>query len=138
MPWWGTVLSGVSLLVAMIGLIRTFFVAGQAHHEQVHHDLGQLQERCSLLEMKMGMFWRLVEEHLSGMLKRPTHHEMDALLDKLRTHTLTQEEAYLLRSWLQQVYLSNAATPNQQRLIALLVAGAVESLITEFEKGMQR
>jgi hypothetical protein len=134
MLWWPLVLSALSLLVAVLGLVRTFFAASQEQSATWQHDLGVVQERCSLLEMKMQMFWRLVEEHLSGMLKRPTHEEMDALLDKLKAHTLTLDEAYLLRTWVREVYLDEARTPPQQRIIATLVLGAVDALIHERER----
>ena len=82
----------------------------------------------------MGLFWRLVEEHMSGMLKAPTHIEMDLLLDKLKAHTLTLPESHRLRWWLQKVYLEDDRADVQRRMTAILVLAAVEALIRELEK----
>lgn len=135
MPWLAPILSALSLGIALIVMVRTFVRGGRDHSEHLQQAISTIQERCALLEMKMGMFWRLVEEHLSDMLKKPTHLEMDALLDKLKQHTLTLDEAHLLRSWVQRVYLDGQDVRSQQRLIAILVMGAIGSLISEFERG---
>ena len=97
-------------------------------------ELRSLEERCSLLEMKMGMFWRLVEEHLSGMLKKPIHLEMDMLLEKLKNHTLTLSEARTLQAQLQKTYLDAEAVHAHEKLVAILVMSAVEALIRELER----
>lgn len=130
-PW---VLSGIGALLALVSLLRTFTVSHQDQSLHLQSDMSVIKERCSLLEMKMGMFWRMCEEHLSGMLKRPTHLEMDGLLDKLKAHTLTLEESNRLRWWLQKVYLEDEAAHTQHRLTAILVLAAVESLIHELER----
>jgi hypothetical protein len=131
-PW---ILSSVSALVALISLLRTFVVAGAAEATQTAENLTKLQERVSLVEMKIGMFWRMVEENMSGLLKRPTHLTMDALLDKLKRHTITLDECYQLRRQLEAAYLApDAEMPEtSNRLIAILVKGAVEALILELE-----
>ena len=136
MTWVPWLLSGLSLLVAIISIVRTFVVAGQDQSAQTHDEIGALKERVGLVEMKMGLFWRLVEEHLSGMLKKPIHHRMDMLLDKLAAHTLTLPECYELRDELQRNYLDdNAPQPNKNLIpIAILVASAVRSLILELER----
>jgi len=132
MPW---VLSSLGIVLALITLVRTFVVAGQDQSAKVHEDVTHMQERLSLVEMKLGIFWRMVEENLSGLLKKPTHLEMDALLDKLKAHTITLDECYHLRRLLEATYLTDqtdkAETTN--RLVAILVLGAVESLITQME-----
>jgi len=127
-------LSGCSLLVALTGLVRTFVAGAKEETLRLLDHLAKLEERAALLEMKMGMFWRLVEEHLSGMLKKPTHAEMDALLDKLKAHTLTLAEAKRLRWWLERVYLANEIDAAQHRITAILVLAAVESVIHELER----
>lgn len=134
MNWIPWILSGFGVLLALISLLRTFLVAGRDRSEHFTKDLMNIQERTGLLEMKIGVFWRLIEEHLSSFLKKPTHHEMDTLLDKLKAHTLTLEESKRLRGWLQRVYLDDEATHAQQRLTAILVMAALESLIHELER----
>lgn len=127
MQWIPWTLSGCGVLIALISLLRTFLVAARDQS-------AYLKERIGLLEMKIGLFWRLVEEHMSGMLKAPTHLEMDLLLDKLKAHTLTLPEATRLRWWLRKVYLEDEVADAQRRMTAILVLAAVESLIHEFER----
>lgn len=134
MPWVPWVLSGVGVLIALTSLVRTFLVAGHDKGQHFEENITSIRERVGLLEMKTGVFWRLIEEHLSTFLKKPTHAEMDLLLDKLRLHTLTLEESKRLRGWLQRVYLEDEAAHTQQRLTAILVLAAVESLIHELER----
>lgn len=134
-PW---ILSGASLLLALLTLVRTFVVAGQSQSEKTHDDISHIQARLDLIEMKLGVFWKLVEENLSTMLKKPTHNEMDHLLDKLEQHTLTLDEAYRLRGWIRQVYLDTDTATAQERMIATLVLGAVNSLIQEYERAPTR
>lgn len=132
--WVPMILSGAGVLIALLSLLRSAQGSHTAAVQHVRTELAALHERCALLEMKMGIFWRLVEENLSTMLKRPTHLEMDSLLDKLHSHTLTLPEAYQLRDWLTQVYLEEEVEQAQQRVIAILVLGAVESLIHELSR----
>jgi len=131
MTWVPWMLSGFGILIALISLLRTIV---SANHDQSAHliqDIFQVKERVGLVEMKIGIFWRLVEENLGTLLKKPTHVEMDGLLDKLKAHTLTLEEAQRLRGWLQRIYLDNEATHAHEWLTAILVLAAVESVIQE-------
>jgi hypothetical protein len=143
--WLSQLLTGLSLLLALALGLRTVLISRHDAAvkrlselriilETLRTEFGKLSERVGLTEMKMGVFWRLVEENLSGMLKRPTHAEMDTLLDGLKAHTLTLEESKRLRWWLQRVYLDDEAAHAQQRLTAILVIAAVESLIHELER----
>jgi hypothetical protein len=132
--WPAILISAAGVLLALISLTRTFMASRQDQSEHIQTMLATIQERCSLLEMKMGVFWRMCEEHLSTLLKKPTHIEMDDLLDKLRLHTLNLEESKRLRWWLQKVYLEDEATHAQARITAILVIAAVESLIHELER----
>ena len=133
MTWLPLVLSGAGILVALLSLLRTFVVAHQDQSGKMTATLAALDSRCTLLEMKIGMFWRLVEENLSGLLKRPTHFEMDGLLDKLREHTITLDECYRLQALLRHAYLSPGSTVPTERIVVILVLGAVQSLIHELE-----
>ena len=129
------IISGLSTLIALVALICTLVTRSHEHVTTLQGMLGKLDERCTLLELKIGVFWRLAEEHLALMLKKPTHVEMDALLDKLADHTLTLPECYELRRWLYQVYLAPGLLPTrQERLIAVVVSAAVEALILELER----
>lgn len=75
------------ILIALIGTFATFLYALSLKRAEQRQQLGvlvaALEQRVVLLEMKMGFFWRGVEENLAGYLKRPTHYTMDLLLEKL-------------------------------------------------------
>lgn len=130
------------LLVAIIGGLGTFLVQSLLKRrdrmtlawETTKKQLDDHEQRLRTIELKMGFFWNSVEEHMSSILKRPTHLEMDALLEKLKDHTITLDECYTLRRWLEEVYLEGEIPVPSQRVIAVLVLGAVNSLILEYEK----
>lgn len=134
MNWPSWILSGLALLVAIASFFSNRQKADSEAAVRAVQEVGKLQERCSLLEMKMGMFWRMVEEHLSTMLVKPTHLEMDELLRKNKAHTLTLEEAKRLRWWIQRTYLDDTTTFPGDRLTATLVMAGVNSLIHELER----
>lgn len=146
MPTWlSQLIAGLSFLLAFGLGLRTVLVSRREAAvkrlgdlrgmlEMLRTEYSKLAERTGMVEMKMGVFWRLVEENLSVLLKKPTHDEMDALLDKLKAHTLLLEDAKRLRWWLEKVYLEDEAAHAQQRITATLVIAAVESVIRELER----
>lgn len=133
------------LLVALLGALATFLVQTILKHKDrlvalgatVSHTLDDHEQRLRTIELKLGFFWHSVEEHMADVLKRPTHFDMDRLLEKLRDHTITLDECYELRGWLEAVYLGQSVPgPAQHRLVAVLVLGAVNSLIIELEQAL--
>jgi hypothetical protein len=58
---------------------------------------------------------------------------MAPLLAKLREHTITLRECYMLRDWLSAVFLEGRPTLADQKIIAIFVKAAVESLIATLE-----
>jgi len=56
------------------------------------------------------------------------------LLDKLKTRTITLNECYELRRWVQSVYLAAVMPPNAKTAFALFVMAALDSKIIELEQ----
>lgn len=132
--WPSWALSALAILVSVIVAYRSMRIQSREEDRDIVKTQAAQNERISLLEMKMGIFWKLVEENLSGFLKKPTHRTMDQLLDRLKDHTLTLEQAYALRRQLEVTYFGEDSTPKtDNRLVAILVMGAVEALIHELE-----
>lgn len=132
--WPSWALSALAILVSVVVAYRSMRMQSRAEDRDIVKTQAAQNERISLLEMKMGIFWKLVEENLSSFLKKPTHRTMDQLLDKLRDHTLTLEQAYALRRQLEATYFGpEPASQADNRLVAILVMGAVEALIHELE-----
>jgi hypothetical protein len=128
-----TLVSFMGVLVALAALAFTLRSRRDDRIRLHELELAALRERCSLLESKMDVFWRAVAEQFSSYLKKPTHREMDDLLDKLKADTLTLPEAYQLKAWLSSVYLDEEATHIQQRIVAVLVMAALDHLIAKLE-----
>ena len=124
--------------MALVSLIRVFVVAKHDQTYKIQEELGKHNERLSLVEMKMGVFWRLCEEHLGGLLKRPIHLEMDALLDKYSTRTLTIEECERLQDLVQREYLDNPEAVPHDRLIATLVLGGINAQRLDIQRRERR
>lgn len=59
----------------------------------------EVLERITALETRVGPFWRVLEENLVEFLRRPTHLEMDKLLDEYKEKhgDLSLDELNLLK-----------------------------------------
>ena len=125
------------ILISLIGTFATFLYALSLKRADQRQQLGAtvaaIDQRVILLEMKIGFFWKGVEENLSEFLKRPTHYVMDRLLEKLQDHTITLEECYELWRWLAILEEEPIRSSNEP-LVRHLVKSALHSLILELEK----
>ena len=80
----GLVVSVISVLLALVSFAYTLMskrqerqrsaslavqVAVQASLDKLHAQAEDTEKRLALLEVKIGLFMRLIEEHLSTMLK---------------------------------------------------------------------
>jgi hypothetical protein len=52
------------------------------HMQFVASQMATQDVRLSKQEMKMELFWKMIEKEVSGMLHQPTHHGKDELLEK--------------------------------------------------------
>lgn len=114
-----------SLIVSVLSFLLAVLLALDKKFGEGAHN----KERLSTLEMKVGLFWRLVEERMAGALKLPTHRRMDELIDKLSAHTISLEELQELRPMVEA--RSDFSPIQVHRLIADLTIGAIDSRILE-------
>lgn len=101
--------------------------------ERLDTAFAELARRTDLLELKIGFFWRMIEENVALTLKKPIHLEMDALLDKFALHTITLAECHELYHWIDVVYLAPPEVLPQEKSRAVLVQTAVHALMVELE-----
>ncbi len=110
-------------------------------------------ERITALETRIGPFWRVLEENLVEFLRRPTHLEMDKLLDEYKEKhgDLTLDELNILKFHLLGVIEDFKAQKRAKELEDsgkvvgyVFMLGIVESKICEKEardvckKGLSR
>ncbi len=50
-------------------------------------------ERIARVEVKGELFWKLVEQNISELVKSPTHIYKDNLLDKIKDGSINKDEA---------------------------------------------
>ena len=98
--------------------------------------ISQMQMRISILETRMGLIWNLIETRLSAMLKMPTHHELDRLLDKLAQQSLTREESERLYRLLdvRKREIAREDPKSPLLIIADATQKAIESLWIEMDQ----
>lgn len=99
-------------------------------------------QRITALETRVGPFWKVLEENLVEFLKRPTHLEMDALLDEYRDRKgdLSLDELNILKYHLLTVIESYKAQKKAKELDDsgkvvgyVFMLGIVESKICQKE-----
>lgn len=91
--------------------------------------VGRILQRLSKLEVKVDLFWGMVEENISTILHSPNHPTKDDLLDKLKDKTLIATEAMELKEILRIEY--SEAADKTERLAYLLVLTRLEIIIIE-------
>lgn len=130
----------ISLIVASIAaavgtgaLLNTMTRQRGQDWARLHEDMEDCRERLTVLETQMGPLWQIIRERLADMLKRPTHHEMDHLLDKFRSETITLEDARRLRQWLDRVFHEPERYPGE-KFVNVLVTAALAAHITRLER----
>ena len=133
-----TIFGGGGLAISLTLLIRLFVTSKNSTVEHDREALNKMSERVSLLELKMGMFWKQIEENLPRLLRQPTHKEMDRLLDKLEmdADSLTLEECYRLRTLIQATYRApDKAKPDMSTLLLVnMILGVLSVRIVTLEQ----
>ena len=71
-------------------------VARDLMRDKLDRRLDKVENMLSSIETKIEPFWQLIKTDIAGLLHRPTHLEMDALLEKLQNGGLDHEEANTL------------------------------------------
>ena len=71
---------------------------------RISQEMTKLGERVTRVETKVELFWKGIEGNMVSLLKSPTKHRKDALLDKLSCNTLNQAEAIELKDILTKEF----------------------------------
>jgi hypothetical protein len=92
-------LSILGLAVSVIGILWLFFKEigdlrkeNAANKEELIKLIKDQGNQIGEIRVKTNLFWRLVEENVSSILKQPIHLEKDMLLDKLRDGKIHHQE----------------------------------------------
>lgn len=96
-----------AIIVALTALV-TLFWKHLGPDARTRNGQVVLAERLARIETKLDLFWKVVEQNIPRLLKRPTHKRMDDLLDKMSMgglngdHSEAKELILLLEEDLKQ------------------------------------
>lgn len=114
-------------------IAKTAFAKNAAEVEKQLVDLRtQMQSyvlvdsRLRDLELKVGVFWEMVEKRLGDLLHRDDTPELDKLLEKLPADNLTEEEREMLAAYLQKIE-DDPDCEGGRRVGALLLRASIEA-----------
>lgn len=112
-------------LVSTGALLRSHFVS---------RDAAQTDARLDVLEKQMGLFWKLVEQHMTTVLHSPHTPDLDKLLEKYQSgEALTEEEADdLAHRLVTLINDSSEVQGNRAGAVFLLAALNVRYKLEEF------
>ena len=91
--------------------------------------INRILQRLAKIEVKVDLFWNVVEEKLSTLLHSPDNPVKDALLDKLKNSELNHDEAMELRDILIAEIERKRANP-YVALVGYLVVAHLELIIS--------
>lgn len=94
------------LLVAIIGAISAI-VTAYVKTKGIAVSVKTTNERITVLETKMELFWDLLKKNIAKVLHSPHTPELDALLDKLvnKKKAMAQEEMHELKKYLEDALI---------------------------------
>jgi len=98
-----------SLGIAIASLL-TVIVKHYGSDRNRTSQLVRLEARLVSLETKIDPFWKIVEQNIPRLLKRPTHERMDQLLDRMSQGNITLAEAKELIPYLEEELKGDDAT----------------------------
>jgi cell shape-determining protein MreC len=136
------IIAMVAIFLTIVGLIVQHFGVISKIAQRVSsleticesiEDTTEIRERCASLETKVDLFWKLVEENVSELLKSPHNLHKDDLLDKLKAKELNLDEARELEQILDSE-VRDKALDGGSKLAYILVRGHLGRLITTLEK----
>lgn len=93
----------IALGVVAIATVGYSVAKGQFSAEKKQSEKYQnLSNDVNALSIKVGVIWKIFEEQLPKLLVRPTHIEMDELIEKYVAHEATKEEMMLLSNLMEK------------------------------------
>ena len=94
---------GIALGIVAIATVGYSIAKGQFRSEQRHSNTAQkLESELLSIKLKVDVIWRIFEEQLPKLLIRPTHKELDMLIEKYTEHQATREEMIRLRDLIDE------------------------------------
>lgn len=117
-------LAVTAIVVTIVGLLVQYFgvIAG-------------MKERLSSLETKVDLFWKVVEDKVTQILKSPNYFDKDLLLDKMRDRSLSLKEAEALRTIMNEEISLNHS---KHLLGSILIIARLEGIIAEARKKQEK
>lgn len=82
--------------------------------------------RLDSLELKIGLFWSMIQKSTSELLHRDDTPDVDVLLEKLPNGTLTDAELSLLSDYLREIETSETR-PRADRVAAIMLRATIEA-----------
>lgn len=97
--------------------------------QSLRAEIDALSRQVVALETKIGPFWQSLQNNLSEILHRPTHVELDGLLEKLQSGTISRMEQEELRVMLLQAVIDTDESSDfrdQARLLLVVMPHAMK------------
>lgn len=100
----GPIISLVALTLSAIGLWYTVRRNNDADSRKIWDAIGASNTDIALLKKQGDLFWGLIEQQMAKALIRPTHIELDRLLERLvRGEELAPDQEHRLVEMLREV-----------------------------------
>lgn len=119
------VLERISELEINVNQLSEKIIAINTRLDKHSESFIELLERMTVMETKMDLFWKIVENKMPSMLRMPTHLEMDLLLDKMTAGKLNYSEMNDLKMRLNDIVYNN-----EKDVMKIFVLARLEQLLT--------
>lgn len=107
----------------VLGIIAVAFTAlNYLRKEYKSNDFVELRDDVRELQVKIGLYWRMIEDQTSKMLHSPHRPELDKLLEKNQKDGLTRDEATQLVDLLQKLIDTEELNPDERSSALMLMA----------------
>lgn len=126
----GAVLTILLLLFGYVLSMRSDITEIKTEHEALKGLAKKVESMESRLDTtcgEMGVYFKMMDKYLAGIIHAPTHFERDELVEKMDAGTLTLPEASRLRVLLDEMMEEEEDT--EMQLAGALAASRVEAII---------
>lgn len=107
----------------VLGIIAVAFTAlNYLRKEYKSNDFIELRDDVRELQVKIGLYWSMIEQNASKMLHSPHRPALDRLLDKNQRSGLTQVEATQLVDLLQKLIDTEELNSDERTSALMLMA----------------
>jgi len=105
----------INSILPIVSIILTVFGFSYQHFRVI----GDLKERIAKVETKTDLFWKVVETHITDIVKSTVNYRKDDLLDGMKCGQLNSEEMVELRSILEEEFHTKKDQYNLQRVLLI-------------------